>query len=142
MADVEQQAIARRDGRWATMIRAAEARGLLGAKDRQLGGRFPGALVEEAERVTGITADTELLTYALIKVALEDGCGERLLAQRGKVPKGTLLRVDLARSLCRIRPQRFSGILPWRDDSTPDFVDDGTAFGSRLMLDATFVSTC
>ncbi len=90
MANMEQQPILRREGRRATMIRAAEARALLGAKDRQLGGRFPGALVEEAKRVTGIPGNTDLLTYALIKVALEEGCGERSLAHRGKVPKGTL----------------------------------------------------
>jgi hypothetical protein len=70
-------------------IRAAEERGLLGSKDRQLGGRFSDALVEEAKRVSGIAEHTDLLTYALIKVALEDDFGERLLARKGRVPKGT-----------------------------------------------------
>ena len=86
MADTEQQqAVERR----AAMIRAAEERGLLGSKDRQMGGRFSEALVEAARRVSGITENTDLLTYALVKVALEDDFGERMLARKGKVPKGT-----------------------------------------------------
>lgn len=76
--------------RRAAAVRAAEQRGLLGAKDRQLGGRFSDSLVEAAKRVSGIEESTDLLTYALIKVALEDDFGERLLARKGKVPKGTL----------------------------------------------------
>ena len=81
----EQMLIDRR----AALMRAAEERGLLGAKDRHIGGRFPDALIEEAKRVSGIMEATELLTYALIKVALEDDFGERLLARKGRVPKGT-----------------------------------------------------
>ncbi len=87
MADVEQQAAA---GRRAALIQAADERGLLGSKDRQMGGRFSEALVEKAKRVSGIAENTELLTYALIKVALEDDFGERLLRRKGRVPKGTL----------------------------------------------------
>ena len=90
MANAEQPSVETRAGRQAVMVRAAEERGLLGAKDRHLGGRFSDALVEEAKRITGITENTDLLTYALIKVALEDDFGERLLARKGRVPKGTL----------------------------------------------------
>lgn len=86
MVEVEEQP---RIDRRAAIIRAAEERGLLGSKRRQLGGRFSEALVEEAKRVTGITENTELLTYALAKVVLEDDFGERLLARKGTVPKGT-----------------------------------------------------
>ena len=75
--------------RWASLIRAAEERGVLGSKDRHMGGRFSDALVEEAKRVSGITEPTDLLTYALIKVALKDNFGERLLSRKGRVPKGT-----------------------------------------------------
>lgn len=89
MADVEAEAAAERIERRAAAIRAAEERGLLGSKDRQLGGRFSDALIEEAKRVSGITEHTDLLTYALIKVVLEDDFGERLLARKGKVPKRT-----------------------------------------------------
>jgi hypothetical protein len=88
--DVEDEVAAERGGRWASFIRAAEERGLLGSKDRQLGGRFSAALIDEARRVGGITNDTDLLTYALIKVALEDDFGERLLARKGRIPNGTL----------------------------------------------------
>lgn len=72
------------------IMKAAEDAGLLGTKGTQLGGRFPGALVEEARRITGIAETTELLTYALAKVALEDDFGERLVKRKGSVPKGTL----------------------------------------------------
>ncbi len=52
---------------------------------RQIGGRFSHTLVEEAKRVSGITETTDLLTYALIRVALEDNFGERLLARKGRL---------------------------------------------------------
>jgi hypothetical protein len=91
MADVEPKAVAERVRRQAAILRAAEARGLLGSKDRHLGGRFSDTLVEAAKRASGITENTDLLTYALVKVALEDDFGERLLARKGRVPKGTFL---------------------------------------------------
>ena len=75
--------------RRAAVIQAAEERSLLGPRHRQMGGRFPDALVEVAKRVSGITENTDLLTYALIKLALEDDFGERLLERKGRVPKGT-----------------------------------------------------
>lgn len=90
MGDVADEVAAERVERREATIRAAEERGLLGSKDRQVGGRFSDALIDEAKRVSGITENTDLLTYALIKVALEDDFGERLLARKGRVPKGTL----------------------------------------------------
>jgi len=90
MGDIEEEVAAERIERRAAVIRAAEERGLLGSKDRQLGGRFSDALVDEAKRVSGITENTDLLTYALIKMALEDDFGERLLARKGRIPKGML----------------------------------------------------
>ena len=90
MNEVDDKVAAERSGRRAAFIRAAEERGLLGSKDRQLGGRFSDTLIDEAKRVSGITEHTDLLTYALIKVALEDDFGERLLARKGSIPKGTL----------------------------------------------------
>jgi hypothetical protein len=85
------EAAAGRSGRLAAFIQAAEDRGLLGSKDRQLGGRFSGALIDEAKRVSGISENTDLLTYALVRVALEDDFGERLLARKGRIPKGSLV---------------------------------------------------
>ena len=45
------------------------------------------------------------------------------------------MRVDLARSLRRIRPERFSGSLPRRDDDALDFVDAAPTLGPPLLLD-------
>jgi hypothetical protein len=74
-----------------TILNAAATRGLLGAKDRPMGGRFPSALIEAAQKASGITEPTELLTYALAKVAFEDNYGEQLLALEGTVPRGTFV---------------------------------------------------
>ena len=73
----------------AAVIRAAEERGLLGPKDCTLGGRFSKILIEQTKRVSGIQETTDLLTYALIKLALEDDFCDRLLPRKGRVPKGT-----------------------------------------------------
>jgi hypothetical protein len=75
--------------RQASFMMEADDQGLAGAKTRQMGGRFAESLVERAKRTSGLTENTELLTYALTKVALEDDFGERLLARKGSVPKGT-----------------------------------------------------
>jgi len=75
--------------RRAVILHAAEERGLLGAKDRTVGGRLPGALVEQAKRVSGIAETTDLLTYALARIAVEDDFGERLISRKGRVPRGT-----------------------------------------------------
>ena len=45
------------------------------------------------------------------------------------------MRVDLARSRRRIKPERFRGSLPRRDDSDLDFVDDAVSSGPPLLLD-------
>jgi hypothetical protein len=79
----------RRAERRSVVLRTAEERGLLGAKDRTIGGRLPAALIEQAKRVSGIEETTELLTYALARVAIEDDFGERLIARKGRVPRGT-----------------------------------------------------
>jgi hypothetical protein len=54
-----------------------------------VGGRLPDALVEQAKRVSGIVETTELLTYALARIAVEDDFGERLISRKGRVPRGT-----------------------------------------------------
>lgn len=74
-----------------SILQAAQAEGWLGAKDRQLGGRFPSALIQAAQAASGITETTELLTYALAKVAFEDNYGAKLLALEGTVPRGTFI---------------------------------------------------
>lgn len=90
MVDNDEQPAVERMKKRAAIVRAAGERGLLGPKDRAMAGRFSEALVEKAKRVSGITGNTELLTYALIKLALEDDFGERLIKQKYRVSKETL----------------------------------------------------
>jgi len=74
--------------RRAAVIRDAERQGLLGPKGPAVGGRLPARLVQAAKERTGIESDTELLTYALAKVALEDNFLEVLTGNQGTVPDG------------------------------------------------------
>lgn len=93
MAEIAERPVAER--RRESLRKAADEAGLLdGPKSKQLAGRFPGTLVAEAQRRAGITETTELLTYALMKVAMEDDFGERLLARKGRVPKGVFVVED------------------------------------------------
>ncbi len=89
MTGNEEHPAAKRMVRRAAIVRALGERGLLGPQERAITGRFSEALIEEAKRVSGITENTELLTYALMKLALEDDFGERLIERKGRVPKGT-----------------------------------------------------
>ena len=75
--------------RRAAALEIAEREGLLGRRDRSIGGRVPSKLVDLALQRSGATSATELLVYALAKVALEDDFGRRLVARTGRVPKGT-----------------------------------------------------
>jgi hypothetical protein len=75
------------------VLAAARDLGLIGTKDKMIGGRVPSALVEAAKARSGIQSDSELLLYALSKVALEDDFGPRLLALKGSVPKDVALDV-------------------------------------------------
>lgn len=69
------------------VLRYARAAGLIGEdKDARIGGRVRRALIEAAKRRTGLASDTELVEYALAKVALEDDFGRRLVHHRGAVP--------------------------------------------------------
>lgn len=75
------------------VLSAARDMGLLGAKDRMIGGRVPTPLLEAAKARSGIDSDSELLQYALSKVALEDDFGPDLLARKGRVAKDVALDV-------------------------------------------------
>lgn len=75
------------------VLAAARHMGLIGTKDKTIAGRVPSALVEAAKTRSGIQSDSELLLYALSKVALEDDFGPRLLALKGSVPKDVVLDV-------------------------------------------------
>lgn len=75
------------------IVEAARDQGLIGAKDRTIGGRVPSALVEAAKERSNIQSDSELLLYALSKVALEDDFAAALLSLKGSVPEDIVLDV-------------------------------------------------
>jgi hypothetical protein len=68
---------------------AVAAAGLLGGERTPVGARVPKALLEAAKARANLTSTTELIEYALSRVALEDDFGGRLLALKGTVPRGT-----------------------------------------------------
>lgn len=70
-----------------TVIDTARRLGLLGGENSRIGGRVRRDLVAAAKARSGIVSDTELLEYALAKVALEDDFGAKLVAREGRVPK-------------------------------------------------------
>jgi hypothetical protein len=68
-------------------LSAAVATGLIqGRKGKQLSGRVHETLFEAAAAKSGLRG-TELIDYALAKVALEDDFAERLIALKGSIPK-------------------------------------------------------
>ena len=68
--------------------REAASAGLTGGdKTARIAGRVTPALLAAAREKSGIASDTELLEYALSKVALEDDFGEKLLRLKGSIPK-------------------------------------------------------
>ena len=77
-----------------SVLDAARAEGLLGAKDRVIGGRVPTSLLRAAKSRSGIELDFALLLYALSKVALEDDFGRKLVARKGRIPRDLILDPD------------------------------------------------
>ena len=70
------------------VLRTAKAAGYFsGAKSERVGGRVSHRLVAEAKAKSGIQSQTELLEYALSKVALEDDFGKKLVARKGTIPE-------------------------------------------------------
>jgi len=59
--------------------------GLLGGENSRIGGRIRRVLVAAAKEKSGISSDTELLEYALAKVALEDNFGAKLVRRKGRI---------------------------------------------------------
>jgi hypothetical protein len=72
------------------VLKAAEEQGLLGPRDTTIGGRVPVRLLERARERSGTTSTSELLLYALSKVALEDNFGAWLVSRSGRIPRGSL----------------------------------------------------
>lgn len=73
------------EARAAVMDEAATV-GMLAGTRRPVGVRLPEGLIAAARRRSGAASLTELVEYALAKVALEDDFGQRLLARKGTIP--------------------------------------------------------
>jgi hypothetical protein len=59
--------------------------GLLAGTRGRIAGRIRKQLVDAAKARSGIKSDTDLLEYALARVALEDDFGQKLMAREGRV---------------------------------------------------------
>jgi hypothetical protein len=64
---------------------AEEAGWLQGGRDR-VGARIHSRLLAAAKARSGLTSDTDLIEYALARVALEDDFGAKLLELTGSIP--------------------------------------------------------
>lgn len=69
------------------VLGTAKTAGLLDGENGRIAGRVRESLIRSAKERTGIASDTELLEYALAKVALEDDFGSKILAREGRVSK-------------------------------------------------------
>lgn len=65
---------------------AARSAGLLAGQTSRIQARITDSLLAAAKARSGITSDTELLEYALARVAIEDDFGAKLLARKGRAP--------------------------------------------------------
>ena len=68
-----------------TVIETAKAAGLLAGPKNPLGARVPQHLLKAAKTKSGISSNTDLVEYALAKVALEDDFGAWLVARKGSI---------------------------------------------------------
>lgn len=69
------------------VLETAEGAGLLAGARGRIAARIRKQLVVAAKARSGIKSDTELLEYALARVALEDDFGQKLVAREGRVPQ-------------------------------------------------------
>ena len=75
------------------VVESAKSAGLLAGENGRIGGRIRQRLVRAAKERSGISSDTELLEYALAKVAIEDDFGVNLLKLKGSVSRDLDLEV-------------------------------------------------
>jgi hypothetical protein len=73
--------------RHAAVLDTARQAGLLSGENGRIAGRVRETLIQTAKERSGLTSDTQLLEYALAKVALEDNFGPKILARKGRVSK-------------------------------------------------------
>lgn len=76
-----------------SVVAAAKAAGLLAGTNSALGARVPQSLVARAKERSGINSTTDLVEYALAKVALEDDFGVKLVARKGSIPADVTLEL-------------------------------------------------
>jgi hypothetical protein len=76
-----------------SVVAAAEAAGFLSGDNSALGARVPHRLLMRAKERSGIASTTDLVEYALAKVALEDDFGAKLVARKGAIPADLTLDV-------------------------------------------------
>jgi hypothetical protein len=68
-------------------LEQARAEGLVGGgKDARIGGRVRRRLIDAAKANAGISSDSELVGYALARLALEEDFGAKLAALKGSLP--------------------------------------------------------
>jgi hypothetical protein len=77
----------RENPRRRAVLETARDAGLLAGASGRIAGRIRKHLVDAAKARSGIKSDTELLEYALARVALEDDFGQKLTAREGRVPR-------------------------------------------------------
>ena len=73
--------------RRSAVIETAKGAGLLAGASGRIAGRIRKQLIDSAKARSGIESDTELLEYALARVALEDDFGQKLIAREGRLPR-------------------------------------------------------
>jgi hypothetical protein len=69
------------------VLETAKNAGLLAGANGRIAARIRKHLVNAAKARSGIKSDTELLEYALARVALEDDFGQKLIVRQGRVPR-------------------------------------------------------
>ncbi len=69
------------------VLETAKNAGLLAGANGRIAARIRRHLVNAAKARSGIKSDTELLEYALARVALEDDFGQKLIIRQGRVPR-------------------------------------------------------
>ncbi len=70
-----------------SVLEAAKGAGLLEGKYCRIAGRIHQRLINAAKARSAIKSDTELLEYALARVALEDDFAQNLFARAGRVSR-------------------------------------------------------
>ncbi|MFD1104508.1 hypothetical protein [Sphingobium olei] len=68
------------------VVAAAKAAGLLSGTNISLSARVSRQLIDRAKIRSGVASTTDLVEYALAKVALEDDFGARLVGRKGTIP--------------------------------------------------------